>query len=83
MNNRLSKSIKRLEKLNLIKPKDKVERHRDLSAYEVKVFRQLRDKYDLSIEKNEISANKKNETELTDNAKITLERINKGEKFHI
>ena len=46
MNNRLSKSIKRLEKLNLIKSKDKVERHRDLSAYEVKVFRQLRDKYD-------------------------------------
>ena len=64
MNNRLSKSIKRLEKLNLIKSKDKVERHRDLSAYEVKVFRQLRDKYDLSVEKNEISSNQKNETEL-------------------
>ena len=56
MNNRLSKSIKRLEKLNLIKSKDKVEKHRDLSAYEVKVFRQLRDKYDLSVEKNEISS---------------------------
>ena len=79
MNNRLSKSIKRLEKLNLIKPKDKVERHRDLSAYEVKVFRQLRDKYDLSVEKNEISTNQKNETELTNNAKVTLERIKKGE----
>ena len=83
MNNRLSKSIKRLEKLNLIKSKDKVERHRDLSAYEVKVFRQLRDKYDLSVEKSEISTNQKNETELTNNAKVTLERIKKGEKFHI
>ena len=81
MNNRLSKSIKRLEKLNLIKSKDKVEKHRDLSAYEVKVFRQLRDKYDLSVEKNEISSNQKNETELTNNAKITLERIKKGEKI--
>ena len=49
----------------------------------MKVFRQLRDKYDLSVEKNEISTNQKNETELTNNAKITLERIKKGEKFHI
>ena len=52
MNNRLSKSIKRLEKLNLIKARDNVEKHKELNAYEVKVFRQLREKYDLSIEKN-------------------------------
>ena len=47
----------------------------------MKVFRQLRDKYDLSIEKNEISTNQKNETELTNNAKITLERIKKVKNF--
>ena len=83
MNNRLSKSIKRLEKLNLIKARDNVEKHKELNAYEVKVFRQLREKYDLSIEKNEMSSNQKNETELTNNAKITLERIKKGDKFQV
>lgn len=83
MNNRLSKSIKRLEKLNLIKARDKGEKHKELNAYEVKVFRQLREKYDLSIEKNEMSSNQKNETELSNNAKITLERIKKGDKFQV
>ena len=83
MNNRLSKSIKRLEKLNLIKSKDKVERHRDLSAYEVKVFRQLRDKYDLSVEKNDNISDNKGENELSEEAKITLSRIKKGEKFSL
>ena len=45
----------------------------------LKVFRQLREKYDLSLESNE----KKNgeETELSDEAKVTLERIKKGEVF--
>ena len=83
MNNRLSKSIKRLEKLNLVKARDNVEKHKELNAYEVKVFRQLREKYDLSIEKNEMSSNQKNETELTNNAKKTLERIKKGDKFQV
>ena len=73
----------RKEKLNLIKARDNVEKHKELNAYEVKVFRQLREKYDLSIEKNEMSSNQKNETELTNNAKITLERIKKGDKFQV
>ena len=81
MKDRLSKSIKRLKKLDLIKTQEKGDQYRELSAYEVKVFRQLRDKYDLSIEQNEISSDTKSETELTNNAQITLDRIKKGEKF--
>ena len=81
MKDRLSKSIKRLKKLNLIKTQEKRDQYKELSAYEVKVFRQLRDKYDLSIKQNEISSDKKSETELTNNAQITLDRIKKGEKF--
>ena len=83
MKDRLSKSIKRLKKLNLIKTQEKRDQYKELSAYEVKVFRQLRDKYDLSIEQNEISSDTKSETELTNNAQITLDRIKKGEKFII
>ncbi len=83
MKERLSKSIKRLEKLDLIKKKDKGIQYKELSSYEVKVFRQLKDKYDLSIEKNENSSAQNDETELTDNAKLTLDRIKKGEKFSI
>ena len=48
MKERLSKSIKRLEKLDLIKKKK--DNQKSLNAYEIKVFRQLRDKYDLSVE---------------------------------
>ena len=81
MKDRLSKSIKRLKKLDLIKTQEKRDQYKELSAYEVKVFSQLRDKYDLSIEQNEISSDTKSETELTNNAQITLDRIKKGEKF--
>lgn len=83
MKDRLSKSIKRLKKLDLIKTQEKRDQYKELSAYEVKVFRQLRDKYDLSIEQNEISSDTKSETELTNNAQITLDRIKKGEKFNL
>ena len=81
MKDRLSKSIKRLKKLDLIKTQEQRDQYKELSAYEVKVFRQLRDKYDLSIKQNEISSDTKSETELTNNAQITLDRIKKGEKF--
>ena len=83
MKERLSKSIKRLEKLDLIKNKEKKNQSKELTAYEVKVFRQLRDKYDLSIEQNESSTDQKDETELTSDAQKTLHRIKKGEKFII
>ena len=79
MKDRLTKSIKRLEKLKLIKEKNKSNFEKGLNSYEIRVFRQLREKYDLSLESNE--NNKKEETELSDEAKVTLERIKKGEIF--
>ena len=80
MKDRLTKSIKRLEKLKLIKEKNKSSFEKGLNSYEIKVFRQLREKYDLSLESNE--NNKEEETELSDEAKVTLERIKKGEVFN-
>ena len=80
MKDRLTKSIKRLEKLKLIKEKNKSNFEKGLNSYEIKVFRQLQEKYDLSLESNE--NNKEKETELSDEAKITLERIKKGEVFN-
>ena len=82
MKERLSKSIKRLEKLDLIKKKEN-DIQKNLNAYEIKVFRQLKDKYDLSIDKNDNISDNKNENELTEEAKITLTRIEKGEKFNL
>ena len=79
MKNRLTKSIKRLEKLKLIKEQSKSNFEKGLNSYEIKVFRQLREKYDLSLESNE--NNKEEETQLSDEAKVTLERIKKGEVF--
>ena len=79
MKDRLTKSIKRLEKLKLIKEKTKSNFEKGLNSYEIKVFRQLREKYDLSLESNENA--KEEETELSEEAKVTLERIKKGEVF--
>jgi len=79
MKDRLTKSIKRLEKLKLIKEKTKSNFEKGLNSYEIKVFRQLREKYDLSLESNENA--KEEENELSDEAKVTLERIKKGEVF--
>ena len=82
MKDRLTKSIKRLEKLKLIKEKNKSNYEKGLNSYEIMVFRQLlREKYDLSLETNE--NNKEEETELSNEAKVTLERIKKGEIFKI
>ncbi len=81
MKNRLTKSIKRLEKLKLIKEQNKSNFEKGLNSYEIKVFRQLREKYDLSLESNENK--KEEETELSDEAKVTLERIKKGEVFKL
>ena len=79
MKDRLTKSIKRLEKLKLIKEKTKSNFEIGLNSYEIKVFRQLREKYDLSLESNENV--KEEDNELSNEAKVTLERIKKGEVF--
>ena len=81
MKDRLTKSIQRLEKLKVIKVKNKSNFEKGLNSYEIKVFRQLREKYDLSLETN--ANNKEEETELSDEAKFTLERIKKGEIFKL
>lgn len=82
MKDRLSKSIKRLEKLKLIKDKKTRGFDKQLNSFEIKVFRELREKYDISIETNKNSEEFSSETdELSDNAKKTLERIKKSENF--
>ncbi|MFL2679129.1 MAG: hypothetical protein ACJ0GH_01965 [Alphaproteobacteria bacterium] len=84
MKDRLSKSIKRLEKLKLIKDKKTRGFDKQLNSFEIKVFRELREKYDISIETNKNSEEFSSETdELSDDAKETLERIKKNEKFII
>ena len=56
-----------------------------LNSFEVKVFRSLREKYNLSFEINDNLKDNEdsNENELSEEAKITLERIKKGEDFKI
>ena len=84
MKDRLSKSIIRLEKLKLIKDKKTRGFDKQLNSFEIKIFRELREKYDLSIETNKNSEEFSSETdELSDDAKETLERIKKNEKFII
>ena len=82
MKDRLSKSITRLEKLKLIKDKKTRGFDKQLNSFEIKIFRELREKYDLSIETNKNSEEISSETdELSDDAKKTLERITKSENF--
>ena len=83
MKSRLSKTIKRLEKLNILENSSETNTGKGLNANEVKVFRQLRDKYDLSIESNSSSEKESENDELSVDVKLTLERINKGESFKV
>jgi hypothetical protein len=84
MKDRLSKTIKRLEKQNIIKSQNNDSFKKGLSSIEVKIFRQLQKKYDLSVENNHSSEVKvEDDSELSNSAKKTLERIKKGEKFKI
>ena len=83
MKSRLNKTIKRLEKMKVIDQSTKVKNNQRLNAYEIKVFRQLRERYDLSVERNIIPDEKDAEKQLSDEAKQTLERINKGEDFKV
>ena len=84
MKDRLSKTLKRLEKQNIIESKNNDSFKKSLGSFEVKIFRQLQKKYDLSIENNPSSEVKiEDDSELSNSAKKTLERIKKGEKFKI
>ena len=77
MKRRLDKTIQRLKKENKISEKDELQPNK-LNPYEIKVFRDLRDKYNLSI--NENTKDYENKTIEKDIIE-TLERIKKGEKF--
>lgn len=83
MKSRLNKTIKRLEKMKVIDQSTEVKNNQRLNAYEIKVFRQLRERYDLSVERNIIPDEENAEKQLSDEAKQTLERINKGEDFKV
>ena len=84
MKNRLSKSIQRLKKEKKISDKDKSD-SKSLTAYNVKIFRNLSKKYDLSLTINKDKSNTENDKEqnLSLGAQMTLERIKKGENFKL
>ncbi len=84
MKNRLSKSIKRLKKEEKISKQDDSD-PKGLTAYNVKVFRSLTEKYDLSLTLNNEKSltDDKSDQNLSLGAQITLERIKKGESFKI
>ena len=64
MKNRLSKSIQRLKKEKKISDKEKSD-SKALTAYNVKIFRNLSEKYDLSLTLNNEKFNKENEIVFT------------------
>ena len=84
MKNRLSKSIQRLKKEKKISDKENSD-SKILSAYNVKIFRNLSEKYDLSLTINKEKSYTQNDKEqnLSLGAQITLERIKKGENFKL
>ncbi len=79
MKKKLSDSLKRLKKKNPdIKGfKDNIKK---LTPYEITVFRTLKDKYELSVLNNNEKIENESD-ELSEDAKETLERINKGISF--
>tara|TARA_B100001248_G_C27273265_1_gene404126 strand:+ start:185 stop:439 length:255 start_codon:yes stop_codon:yes gene_type:complete len=84
MKNRLTKSIQRLKKEKKISDKESSE-SKVLTAYNVKIFRNLAEKYDLSLTINKEKLSKENDKEqnLSLGAQMTLERIKKGENFKL
>ena len=84
MKNRHSKSILRLKKEKKISDKDNSD-SKALTAYNVKIFRNLSEKYDLSLTINKDKLTKENDKEqnLSLGAQMTLERIKKGENFKL
>ena len=84
MKNRLTKSIQRLKKEKKISDKENSD-SKVLTAFNVKIFRKLSEKYDLSLTINKENFNKENDKDqnLSLGAQITLERIKKGESFKL
>jgi len=81
MKKELDKSLKRIQKnnpnLNLENEENKIKK---LSPFEISLFRNLQKKYDLSLQ-NINEQDEKESTEISENAKKTLERIKNGLPF--
>ena len=78
MKNRLTKTLNRIQK-NKNHEVDSENNQNKLSSYEIKVFRILREKYDLSLETN--NNIKPDDKSLSIEVEKTLKRINDGEDF--
>mgnify|MGYP001357944008 CR=1 FL=1 len=85
MKKNLSKSLLRLQK-NFPKLRNQIfnSDNKKLSSSQVAVFKSLQDKYDLSLlSQSATSKNLKDESELSEGAKISLLRIKEGVKFEV
>ena len=85
MKKNLSKSLLRLQK-NFPKLRNQIfnSDNKKLSSSQVAVFKSLQDKYDLSLlSQRATSKNLKDESELSEGAKISLLRIKEGVKFEV
>ena len=81
MKKKLDKSLQRIQKnnpnLNLENEENKIKK---LSPFEISLFRNLQKKYDLSLQ-NINEQDEKESSEISENAKKTLERIKNGLPF--
>ena len=81
MKKELDKTLKRIQKKNPeFNPEDEENKTKNLSPFEISLFRGLQKKYDLSLQNNN-EIERKESSEISQNAKKTLERINKGLPF--
>ena len=80
MKKKLSKSLSRIQR-NQPDDIDMVDEIKKLSPYEISVFRSLKKKYELSYVSKGPEDLTSSSDELSEGAKITLNRINKGTKF--
>ena len=79
MKKKLTQSLKRIKKNY---PEIEIQKSslKKLTPSQISAFNSLKSKYDLSLSNEELTK-ENNETELSERAKVTLDRINKGEDF--
>ena len=81
MKKKLDKSLKRIQKNNPnLSLEDEENKIKKLSPFEISLFRNLQKKYDLSLQ-NINEQDEKESSEISENAKKTLERIKNGLPF--
>ena len=81
MEKKLTRSLNRIKK-DYPEIENESKSLKKLTPTQIATFNSLRSKYDLSVLNEEVK-NEKDETELSEEAKITLNRIKKGENFKI